>query len=235
LSAPAPSTPTPLINTPFTITGTLTANSAGLAGKTVRFWSSVNGGAAWTDTGRTAQTNLPNGNYAIPVAEVTGGSRTYKVTFEGDAQYAGMASTWITVRINSPPVVSQAYASQKCVLESKTHAFSPNSILGVTDPDGNTLTVKITRITSDEPTATDKQSGGSKYAPDAGITGDNAAIVRAERSTSGNGRVYVMSFTASDGIGGSAQGTAQVCVALKSTPQCSCVDSGQLYDATQVN
>ena len=51
------------------------------------------------------------------------------------------------------------------------HKFVDGEILGVTDPDGDLVTITITAITSDEPTATDKGSGGAKHAPDASGVG----------------------------------------------------------------
>jgi hypothetical protein len=43
------------------------------------------------------------------------------------------------------------------------------TINGVTDPNGGKVTISITKITSDEPTATAPGSGGKQFAPDAFI------------------------------------------------------------------
>jgi hypothetical protein len=62
------------------------------------------------------------------------------------------------------------------------------------------------------------------------------AQVRSERSGLGNGRVYEISFIASDGMGGECQGSVTVCVPHdQSGKDCECIDDGQIYDATQIN
>jgi hypothetical protein len=69
------------------------------------------------------------------------------------------------------------------------------TILGITDPDKYPITIRITGIHQDEPThglATEDQS------PDGTGTGTDTANVRAERSGTGDGRVYHISFTAND-------------------------------------
>ena len=75
------------------------------------------------------------------------------------------------------------------------------SILGVTDPDGDDVTIEITGITNNE-------TGSA----DAGGVGTATAKVRAARNGKGNGRTYTISFTASDGQGGESQGTVEVSV-----------------------
>ena len=112
--------------------------------------------------------------------------------------------------------------------------------MGVTDPDGDPVTITILGITSDEATATDLGAGGAKHAPDADGIGTDTASVRAERSGTkkvpGDGRVYVISFTASDGRGGECEGSVIVKVPHdQSDKTCPAVDSGQNYDATGIN
>ena len=99
------------------------------------------------------------------------------------------------------------------------------------------VTITITGITSDEPTASIEGAGGAKYAPDAdpGCTGTAIARVRAERSGDNNGRVYEVTFLASDGIGEPVEGTVQVKVPHDQSGDCVSIDSGQNYDATAVN
>ncbi|MDY6951204.1 MAG: PKD domain-containing protein [Thermodesulfobacteriota bacterium] len=87
-------------------------------------------------------------------------------------------------------------------------------------------------VTSDEPTATAPGAGGSKHAPDAEIT-DDGVLLRAERSGNGDGRVYVITVTASDVSGNSASASASVKVNHNKKKEA--VDSGQDYDATQIN
>lgn len=137
--------------------------------------------------------------------------------------------------VNQPPDTSQAYASPNC-LWPPNHKMVPVSILGVTDPEGDPVTITITSITSDEPTASDKGSGGAKHAPDASGIGSDTATIRAERSGNGDGRVYVINFTASDVKGRESTGSVVVKVPHdQSSKECLAIDSGQNYDATQKN
>ena len=108
--------------------------------------------------------------------------------------------------------------------------------MGVTDPDGDPITITITAITSDEVTATDEGSGGAKHAPDADGVSTDTASVRAERSGNGDGRVYAISFMAEDGRGGVCESSVTVNVPHdQSIEDCPAIDSGQNYDATQIN
>jgi hypothetical protein len=116
------------------------------------------------------------------------------------------------------------------------------TIEGVTDPDGDEVTITITEITSDEPTATIEGAGGAKpakqtkeakpaiHAPDAEGVGTDTASVRAERSGTGNGRVYEISFVASDGIA-ETEGSVFVKVPHDQSDDCESIDDGQIYDA----
>ena len=152
---------------------------------------------------------------------------------------SGNGSLWDWIRLeqpcNQPPDCSGAYADPGC-LWPPNHKFVDIGIMGVTDPDGDPVTITITGITSDEPTASDKVSGGAKHAPDAYGVGTDTASVRAERSGNGDGRVYEISFTAADASGAACSGTVTVNVPHdQSDKSCPAVDSGQNYDATQIN
>jgi hypothetical protein len=56
-------------------------------------------------------------------------------------------------------------------------------------------------------------------------------LLRAERSGTGNGRVYRISFSASDGVGGVCSGQVTVCVPHDRGNESICVDNGQVYDS----
>jgi hypothetical protein len=110
---------------------------------------------------------------------------------------------------------------------------------GVTDPDNDVVTITVLAITSDEPTATDKGSGGAKHAPDASGVGSAMFSVRSERSGDSDGRVYMISFKADDGKpNGVSFGSVTVKVPhdqSKPNKPCQAVDSGQKYNATAIN
>jgi hypothetical protein len=91
------------------------------------------------------------------------------------------------------------------------------------------------KVTSDEPTATARGAGGRRHAPDAKIV-DDTVFLRAERSGNGNsadGRVYEITVTATDACGNSA--SESVFVKVNRSKKKEAVDSGQNYDATQIN
>jgi len=173
--------------------------------------------------------------------------------YTGGEAYASIdGSSWLAgedfdlhfqtyVTVNNNPDCSDAYAScegyESNCLSPSNHQMVPVHILGVTDPDGDPVTIIVNTITSDEPTATAKGAGGSKYAPDADGAGTDTAIVRAERSANGDGRVYVINFTANDGQGGLCPGSVVVLVpkGTSKTTDCPAVDNGQKYDATKIN
>lgn len=73
-------------------------------------------------------------------------------------------------------------------------------------------------------------TGSGDTAPDGEGVGTPTARVRAERSGNGDGRVYAISFTASDGQDGSCAGT--VTVGVPHNVKDKAADSGQSYDST---
>jgi len=136
---------------------------------------------------------------------------------------------------NRPPDVSEAYPSIK-YLWAPNHKFVGIHILGVTDPDGDEITITILGITSDEPTYSLDGRKSFCFAPDACGVGTSTAYLRSERLDSGNGRVYVITFVASDGRGGETTGTVTVCVPHDNRHWGPiCIDDGQYYDATEIN
>jgi hypothetical protein len=134
---------------------------------------------------------------------------------------------------NEPPDCSGAQPSISCIWPPN-HMFVDIGVVGVTDPDGDPVTITIVGITSDEATATEYGAGGTIHVPDGAGVGTDTASLRAERSGLGNGRVYVLHFVADDGNGGSCAGAVPVQVPHRlERGTCSAMDDGQDYDATQ--
>ncbi|MDJ0765720.1 MAG: hypothetical protein QNJ97_22240 [Myxococcota bacterium] len=144
------------------------------------------------------------------------------------------SSDQATFIFNQPPDCSAAYADPSD-LWPPNHKFVSVAILGVSDPDGDPTEIEILAITSDEPTATDKGSGGAKHAPDAQGVGTNTPQVRAERSGKRNGRVYQVLFSAQDTGGAECSGSVTICVPHDQGGGNDCIDDGQRYDATAIN
>ena len=88
-------------------------------------------------------------------------------------------------------------------------------------------------MTTDEPTASDPGSGGEVHAPDAEISNEGGVILRAERSGDGDGRVYHITVTATDSSNNSV--SASVPVEVRHNEKTQALDSGQNYDATEIN
>lgn len=141
----------------------------------------------------------------------------------------------LTITANRPPECTDAFADPDEIWPPN-HKFVPVSILGVTDPDGDPVTITIDSIFQDEPVDT---FGDGSFTPDGQGVGTDAAEVRAERAGTkkvpGDGRVYHVGFTADDGRGGECTGTATICVPHDQRPGHVCVDQGPLYDSTALS
>jgi hypothetical protein len=129
---------------------------------------------------------------------------------------------------NKPPDCSKAYASPS-MLWPPSHKFIKINVIGVTDPEGEPITISINRIFQDEPV---QGIGDGNTKPDGVGVGSPFANVRAERDGSGNGRVYHIGFTADDGLGGVCTGEVHVGVPKSMGKNGNPVDNGALYDST---
>jgi probable HAF family extracellular repeat protein len=103
-------------------------------------------------------------------------------------------------------------------------------VTGVSEKDHEDVYVKILNITTDEPTSNIDKFDSR---PDAVILAHqqrDTLLLRAERAEGGNGRVYTVTYSATDKKGLSCQGIVKVCVP-GNTKQKTCTDDGQKYDA----
>lgn len=135
-------------------------------------------------------------------------------------------------RITNQAPVCDAAAPSLAELWPPDHSMRNVTITGVTDPDGDAVSITITGIMQDEPV---NAVGDGSTSPDGAGVGTSTAQVRAERSGTGNGRVYEISFTASDGRGGSCGGTVAVGVRHsqgKGPKGGPAVNDGATYDST---
>lgn len=129
---------------------------------------------------------------------------------------------------NQPPDCSKATPGSP-VLWPPNHKLTTVAIRGVSDPDNDPVSIKITAITQDEPV---NGLGDGDTSPDGFGIGGNQAQLRAERSGTGNGRVYVIAFTADDGKGGTCSGNVKVGVPHDQGKGAIAIDDGQNYDST---
>jgi hypothetical protein len=139
----------------------------------------------------------------------------------------------VTVQdVNAPPDCSVARAEPSS-LWPPNHQFSPVVVVGVTDPN-DPVRISLSAITQDEPTngLGDGDSAPDAIAPLGGVVApDSPLLIRRERSGTGDGRVYRVSFVADDGVGGTCQGT--VLVGVPHGRQDNPVDGGPLYESMQ--
>ncbi|MBV6422744.1 MAG: hypothetical protein NAOJABEB_00527 [Steroidobacteraceae bacterium] len=130
---------------------------------------------------------------------------------------------------NAPPVCTNA-AADPPLLWPPNHKLKVIEIAGVTDPDGDHVTLRISAITQDEPV---NGLGDGDTAPDGFGVGTSQAQIRSERSGTANGRVYRIAFTGDDGKGETCTGAVSVGVPHDRSQQAQPIDDGQSYDSTQ--
>jgi hypothetical protein len=129
---------------------------------------------------------------------------------------------------NLPPDCSAAEATPS-LFWPPNHAFASVHVIGVTDPDGDPITITVTGVGQDEPV--DARGSGSTC-PDATGVGTSVAQIRVERAGPGDGRVYAIDFRADDGRGGFCDGRVTVCVPHDQGHGDVCGDQGPLADST---
>lgn len=128
---------------------------------------------------------------------------------------------------NAPPECDEAVASPNRFWPPN-HTMNYVDVMGVFDPDGDLVTLQITSARQDE----DVVGGGSgNQCPDAIIEGDRAQI-RSERAGTMNGRVYRLTFTATDPAGASCSGEVRVCMPHEESDNPICEEEPLTFDST---
>ncbi len=154
---------------------------------------------------------------------------TYPVMLTVTDKDGGVGSAAATVTVlNRAPSCAAAYPSSD-FLWPPQHQMVDINILGVTDPESDPIAITVTSIWQDEPT---NGTGDGDISPDGLGVGTPTASVRAERSARGNGRMYQISFGASDGHAGTCSGVVLVGVNHDQGRKGQAVNDGALYDAT---
>jgi hypothetical protein len=83
----SPSTTTPPVGTPFTLSGVLSAMGTGLNAASIRLWTGTSQSGPWTPSGGAiAATTDPSGEYTIDITAVAGVT-WYGVSYDGDATH----------------------------------------------------------------------------------------------------------------------------------------------------
>lgn len=185
---------------------------------------------AWDLDGDSLADDSGNVNYGSPIPASTsfGATGVYVLTLTVTDKDGASSSDTVTISVNAAPVCTAAAPSQS-TLWPANHTLAAIDILGVTDPDGDAVTITIASIFQDEPT---NGLGDGDTSPDGFGIGAATAQVRAERAGSGNGRFYHISFTAADPYGATCAGTVHVSVPKSQGKGGAAVDDGALFDST---
>ena len=126
-----------------------------------------------------------------------------------DPKYQGSATATLTIRDVTPPVISSVSATPD-VLDVPNHKMVPVTIqVSATDDVDPNPSVHIVSVTSNEPT---NGNGDGNTATDWQIIGDLTLQLRAERSGTGDGRVYTITVEARDAAGNARTATTTVTV-----------------------
>jgi hypothetical protein len=213
-----PQTQTLVLGTTASVVATFT-NSCGAAlpGVPVTFTVVSGPNAGLTGSGVTDGSGKASFSYASAVL----GADTLQATITntvGTITSNAVSVDWV----NQPPDCANAAATPN-TLWPPNHQMLAVAIEGVSDPDGDAVTTTVIGVTQDEPL---NGLGDGDTAPDAQLASSGRVLLRAERSGLGDGRVYVVSFTASDGKGGTCSGSVSVAVPHDQGRGAIAIDSG---------
>jgi hypothetical protein len=166
------------------------------------------------------------GEYVVNLGDFPPGTTFVQILREdhgGDTGYR----IQITGEPNSPPDCS-AVAPSTASLWPPDHTLRSVTLSGASDPDGDAVALSITGVTQDEPV---NGTGDGDTSPDAALgPASNEVQVRAERSGTGDGRVYRLAFTVTDGDA-SCSGVALVGVPDDRRPGGAAIDSGVSFNS----
>jgi VCBS repeat-containing protein len=131
----------------------------------------------------------------------------------------------VTITVKPKPLDCSTAQPDPAIIWQPNNKFKTIKVVGLGNPNANITIVSIFQ---------DERVGKDKYSPDGKGIGTNTAQIRAERSGTGNGRVYHISFTATDGQGGSCSGKVRVAVPHDQDPpiDLDAIDGGPLYNST---
>jgi hypothetical protein len=131
---------------------------------------------------------------------------------------------------NRAPTCSNATLSAQRLWPAN-HQMIPVTIGNITDPDGDVLVVEILAIEQDEPI---KGLGSGDTSPDAIIGNGGQLQLRAERAGQGNGRVYVVSFVATDPAGLNCTSLLRTQVPKNNSTTGKAIDNGTRINSLQL-
>ncbi len=187
-------------------------------------WTQLSGPPVTLSGGGTATPSF----VATPVGP-NGATLVFQLRVDDGLGGSGVDQVKVLVRNGNDPPVCTAATPSPASLWPPNHGLIPVSIVGITDPNHDTVTVTAIGVTQDEPV---NGLGDGNTSPDAVRLG-HTLLLRAERTGTGNGRVYRVRFRATDREGGSCIGVVTVCVPHDQGQGRICIDDGQPSDPSQ--
>ena len=151
------------------------------------------------------------------------------LALSGSVDATTTGTTTSTVTTGSTPDCSGAAASAG-VIWPPDHKMVSETIVGVTDPFSLSLVIVVTSIMQDESVAA---IGSGNTSPDGAGIGTSTAQIRAERAGPGTGRIYFISFSATNTQGAQCTGTVNVFVPHDQGQGFTPIDTGERFDSTQ--
>jgi hypothetical protein len=143
------------------------------------------------------------------------------------------ASASFTVTVTNVAPVCQANRPMQIIWPPNHQLVSIDPLVAVTDADGQPITIVVTSIRQDELT---NDTGDGNTSIDGFGVGTGIARVRAERigdpKKPGNGRVYYISYTATDVAGASCTGVITAGVPHDQGGKATPIGDGPLHDST---
>ena len=159
--------------------------------------------SALLEIGAVAACTVVNGtSMAIPVTIASAASDT------NAGNDSAVASVTVT---NAAPAIAGASLSRSRLLLPLHQMVPVAAAYTATDTCG-TVTTTLT-VASDEPVTGPGQGLAGLTSPDWVVVDPHTVLLRAERSASGDGRVYTVTITATDAAGGRASRALRVTVA----------------------
>ena len=143
------------------------------------------------------------------------------------------------LEVVSPPPTTTPPPPPNCSGVAPTVLWPPDHKMvsvSIVDPTNPELAILITKIMQDEPVDAPGSGNTSPDAilPDPEGTNTNTAMIRAERAGPGTGRIYFLSFTATDNTTGlQCTSTAKVFVPHDQGQGYTPMDTGDRYDSTK--
>jgi hypothetical protein len=148
-----------------------------------------------------------------------------------DATIAITGTTSSTVTTGSGAPDCTGAAASAGVIWPPNHTMVSETIVGVTDDPVNLpLVIVVTGIMQDESVAA---IGSGNTSPDGMGIGTSTAQIRAERAGPGTGRLYFISFNATNTMGLQCTGSVMVFVPHDQGQGFIPIDTGERFDSTQ--